>query len=311
MKRTMIAIGISTIVGFFLGCGKLSAQEKTDGQWTSYTTSNGMPYNEAGAIAFGPEGDLWCVLVHPGGGGVAHFDGNNWKHHTTEDGLGSNVIIWFENTLAVSSENVLWVATFDGGVSRYDGEAWTTYTTADGLLSDNVTAVAIAPDGDLWCTHMMPDCGISHFDGESWTVFTPGDMGVTSCHLMNITFGPDSTLWASGGEYVLHYNDESWTNLTPLTGMELPIAFYIDIGPDGKIWIGTEYGGLSCLAPGSNTFITFSSSNSDLPHNDIRDIREKTRDFYVALITTNRERRPHEREHQFSPSKTINLERRL
>ena len=28
--------------------------------------------------------------------------------------------------------------------------------------------------------------------------------------------------------------------------MELPIAFYIDIGPDGKIWIGTMETGVSC-----------------------------------------------------------------
>lgn len=246
MKRSMIVIGISTIVGFFAGYGRLNAQEQADGRWTAFTTSDGLPFNEVAAIAFGPNGDLWCALVHPGGGGVAQFDGNTWEHHTSIDGLGADAILWSEYTLAVSSENVLWVATFDGGVSRYDGEEWTTYTTADGLLSDNVTAVAIAPEGDLWCTHLMPECGISHFDGENWTCYTAADMGVPSCHLINITFGPDSTLWASGGDYIIHYHDESWTNLSPPMEMELPFAFYIDIGPDGKIWIGTIETGVSC-----------------------------------------------------------------
>ena len=242
MKRKMIVIGIFTLVFLSLGCEKLIAQEQAVGQWTIYTTSDGLPYNEVGAVTFGPGGDLWCALVHPGGdGGIAHFDGNTWEHFTNEDGLGSNSIIWYEHTLAVSSDSVLWVATFGGGVSRFDGEGWTTYTSADGLHSDNVTAVAIASNGDLWCTHS--DCGISHFDGKTWTVTTPNDLGVTSCHLIDIASGPDSTLWTIGS-HVFSFNDELWTDFSTQTGMEM--AFYMDIGPDGKIWIGAEDGGVSC-----------------------------------------------------------------
>jgi len=242
MKRKMMVIGIFTLVFSSLGCEKLIAQEQADGQWTTYTTSDGLPYNEVGAVAFGPDGDLWCAFVHPGGdGGIAHFDENTWEHLTNEDGLGSNFIIWFEHTLAVSSDNILWIATFGGGVSRFDGEGWTTYTSADGLHSDNVTAVAIAPDGDLWCTHS--DCGISHFDGRTWTVTTPNDLGVTSCHLIDIAIGPDSTLW-SIGSHVFSFNDESWTDFSTQTGMEM--AFYMDTGPDGRLWIGGEEGGVSC-----------------------------------------------------------------
>jgi len=122
MKRVMIVIGISAFVCISLFCGKSTAQEQGSGQWTKYTTSGGLPYDEVAAIAFGPDGELWCVPLIPDvGGGAAHFDGNNWKHYTTKDGLGSDFIIWFENTLTVSSDGVLWVGTFGGGVSRFDG----------------------------------------------------------------------------------------------------------------------------------------------------------------------------------------------
>ena len=85
------------------------------------------------------------------------------------------------------------------------------------------------------------DCGISHFDGETWTVNTPGDTVTTICYLFNIAFDPDSMLWAGGG-IVLRCHDESWTSFSTQTGMEDPIAIYMEIGPDGKIWISGLYG---------------------------------------------------------------------
>jgi len=246
MKRIMIVIGISVFFFSTLVCEKSTAPEQGDGLWTTYTTSDGLPYDAVGAIAFGPDGELWCVPMIPdAGGGVARFDGNSWKHYTTEDGLGADFIIWGEHTLAVSPDGVLWLATFGGGVSRFNGEIWTTYTTQYGLLADNVSAVALAPNGDLWCAHPASYCGISHFDGKTWTVYTPGDMGVTSCNLMNIAFDPDGTLWASGANFVLRYHDETWTSFSSETGMEPAIALYMDIGPDGKIWISGG-GGVSC-----------------------------------------------------------------
>jgi ligand-binding sensor domain-containing protein len=255
MKRKMVVIGIFTLVFFSLGSQKSSAQGQADGQWTSYTTSDGLPYNDVGAIAFEPDGGLWCVLVPPGGGGVAHFDGKTWKHYTAEDSLGSDVILWFEHTLAVSSDGVLWVATFEGGVSRFEGEAWKTYTTENGLLSNSVSSVAIAPNGDLWCTHPQPDCGISHFDGETWTVNTPGDTVTAMCYLLNIAFDPDSMLWAGGG-IVLRCHDESWTSFSTQTGMEDPVAIYMEIGPDGKIWISGG-SGVSCYDGSEWTHYSF------------------------------------------------------
>ncbi len=245
MKRVMIVIGISVFICISLVCQKSTAPEQGDGQWPTCTTSDGLPCDAVGAIAFGPDGELWCVPLIPDiGGGVAHFDGNTWKHYTTKDGLGSNFILWMENTLTVSSDGVLWVATFGGGVSRFDGETWTTYTTQDGLLADKVSAVAIAPNGDLWCAHPGPDCGISHFDGETWTVYTTSDMGVTSCNLLNIAFDPDGTLWASGSNVVVRHHGETWTSFSSEVGLKIPVAVYMDIGPDGKVWVSG--GGVSC-----------------------------------------------------------------
>jgi len=247
MKRLIIAIGISSLVCISLISNDLTAQEDGEGTWTTHTTSDGLPYPSVTAIAIGPHGEIWCVpYVEETGGGIAHFDGNMWKHYTTKDGLGSDAVLWTEHTLAVSSDGVVWVATFGGGVSRFDGESWKTYSKKDGLFADNVSGVAIAPNGDVWCTHSAsPDCGISHFNGESWTGLTPSDMGITSCNLMNIAFDPDGTLWASGGDAVLRFDGETWKSFGSESGLEIPVALYMDIGPDGKVWV-VGGGGVSC-----------------------------------------------------------------
>jgi ligand-binding sensor domain-containing protein len=237
------------IIAIFFGLFVVSCSEKTTGptepgdQWIVYTTSDGLPSDAVGAIAFGPDGNLWCVPLVEGGTGVAHYDGNDWKHYTMDDGLGNNAILWMENTLAVSSEGDVWVATFGGGISCFNGQTWKTYTTDDGLLANQVTAVCIAPDGDLWCAHAAPVCGLSHFDGINWTVYTPRDMGLSSCNLISLAMDSNGTLWA-GGDVVLHFDSDHWTRLSSETGMQQPIALYMDIGPDGNLWIAGS--GVSC-----------------------------------------------------------------
>ena len=239
----------------FCDKSKTTAPEKNDGQWTTYTTADGLPFDQIGAIAFTPNGDLWCVpLIPEVGGGVVCYDGNTWKQYTTEDGLGENIILWMENTLAVSSDGVLWVATWSGGVSSFDGETWTTYITADGLLGNNIAGVGIAPNGDIWCAHPTPDCGLSRFDGETWTTYTTNDMGISFCNLINVAFDAEGKLWAGGGIVLSHHN-ETWTSFSDETGMPQPIALYMDIAPDGKIWICGD--GVSCYDGSAWKYFSF------------------------------------------------------
>lgn len=248
MKAIIIRCILQLSLTIFIGCISLgseisNAQEQIDGPWTTFSRTDILPNKQmTTAIAFGTDNRSFWVVTPDG---VASFDGNIWKQYTVMDGLGSDKILWFEHTLDVSSDGVLWVATLDQGVSRFDGEAWTTYTTENGLLSNSVSAVAIAPNGDLWCTHPFPKCGISHFDGKLWTVYDSDDIGVRSCNLLNIAFDPEGTLWASGANFVLRYHDETWTAFSTETGMEPAISLYMDIGSDGKIWISGG-GGVSC-----------------------------------------------------------------
>ena len=79
------------------------------------------------------------------GGGVSHFDGQQWYNLTTADGLAGNIVY----SIAQDKNNVLWFGT-NNGLSRYDGATWTTYNQATGLLENNVYAILALPSGEIW-----------------------------------------------------------------------------------------------------------------------------------------------------------------
>ena len=114
-------------------------------------------------------GTVWAG-TH-GSQGVFAFDGANWTHYTSDDGLPAPL----SGTVAAAPDGTVWVGSVsvDGspgaGVARFDGSTWTVYTTAEGLL-DDVPDVAVGADGTVWAIHQN---GVSRFDGDTWTAF-PG-----------------------------------------------------------------------------------------------------------------------------------------
>ncbi len=90
------------------------------------------------------QGIVWCGTW---GGGLARFDGQNWKNLTTADGLPANHIFM----LYLDDDDRLWAGTSNGLV-RFDDDkkSFTILTRADGLFADNVFSMDIADDGALW-----------------------------------------------------------------------------------------------------------------------------------------------------------------
>ncbi len=95
------------------------------------------------ALAIDRDGFPWAGTW---GGGVSHFDGNNWKTYTTADGLPGNHIFMLHRDV-VSGQ--IWLGTNKGLALWQDGK-FNVMTTADGLLADNVFAMATTPDGSKW-----------------------------------------------------------------------------------------------------------------------------------------------------------------
>lgn len=79
------------------------------------------------------------------GGGVSHFDGQQWRNYTTVDGLAGNIVY----SIAQDINGILWFGT-NNGLSRFDGKSWTTYNQTTGLLENHIYTITTLPAGDIW-----------------------------------------------------------------------------------------------------------------------------------------------------------------
>ncbi len=79
------------------------------------------------------------------GGGVSHYDGQQWKNYTDQDGLAGNIVY----SLAQDNSGAFWFGT-SAGLSRFDGQRWDSFTNADGLMDNNIYAIAVTDSNDIW-----------------------------------------------------------------------------------------------------------------------------------------------------------------
>jgi len=107
--------------------------------------SEGKPtYNPGYVFCIYVAGDD-TVWAGTWGGGVSHFDGNEWHNITTSDGLAGNIVF----SMTQDQDGVFWFGT-QQGLSRYDGTSWQTIGRKEGLLGDSVYAVAATSAGEIW-----------------------------------------------------------------------------------------------------------------------------------------------------------------
>ena len=158
-------------------------------------------------------------------------------------------------------------ARFYGQAVSPSGSHWTTYTTADGLAYDAVGAIALAPDGGLWCAHPIPSGGISHFNGEVWTHYALGD-GLASAFIgwgEPLAITPEGVVWVGTFDSgVSCFDGQIWKTYTTRDGLLNDAVWAAAVAPNGDVWFGhpVANGGLSRFD--GQIWTTYGASDMDL-----------------------------------------------
>lgn len=99
------------------------------------------------ALQVDSDGVVWCGTW---GGGLARFDGKQWKNYTMSDGLPGNLVFMLHR----DPTGLLWIGTNNGVAllkgDKIEGKKLKVLTTNDGLYANIVFSMATASDGSQW-----------------------------------------------------------------------------------------------------------------------------------------------------------------
>ncbi len=176
------------------------------------------------------KGNVWVVTWDQG---VFKYDGKNFIHYSTKEGLYFNCY-WGVNE---DSNGNIWFSSWGAGIFKYSGEAFTRLTEKSGLQSNNTNNLLLAPDGKIWIT---TDQSVTSYDPitKKITQFTECN-GKKLSLVMNLYAKSANEIWCMGylgkGYKII---DNKIVEVDSLAG------FDVEHDAKGNIWIATDDRGL-------------------------------------------------------------------
>ncbi len=164
-----------------------------NGQWTLFTSREGLLSDSVDSLAETPDGALWIAYSDSRGISRLNFEQGRarWQHFSEQNGLKSDEIA----ALASDARGWLWASSNDG-VDAYDGERWRHFSQAQGLLWDDCVGRSLYADADgsVW---IGTSRGLSHYRPPSHLVpEVPPPVVITSIQFGEKTVKPLAGLTA-------------------------------------------------------------------------------------------------------------------
>lgn len=134
-------------------------------------------------------------------------------------------------------------------LGRFLDGTFTTEPMPFDALESSLENLTVAPDGALWMIHgtnrVVMREGISdteteivRFDGSEWT-----SLVVPFSHVNDVAVHPNGTVWATSSLYgVFAYDGDQWRRYGTAEGLPSEGAYFVEIGPDGSVFVGTTLG---------------------------------------------------------------------
>ncbi|MEY4246349.1 MAG: hypothetical protein RLZZ245_3934, partial [Verrucomicrobiota bacterium] len=194
--------------------------ESVEMLFRNWTTRDGLPDNRVRDLTKTRNGFIWVATD----GGLARFDGANFKIFGLQEGLLAPIVL----SLLETDDDELWAATLGGGVSvRRGNEIVRTYTTDDGLPSNWVSIINKDPHGGI--NVFSRGKGAHLQDGR----FAPTGTGYVSFPLREA----DGSIWGIRNGQLRRFDQGTWK---PDAGGGPQSASALCLDPRGNLWVCGE-----------------------------------------------------------------------
>ncbi len=186
-----VAAGAGALWASVQGSGMIRYNAQNDA-WEA--VAGNFPYPNVGVTKIAPDGAPW---VHIGYDNVYRFDGTSWQ--LAYAATGGRWVCDMAFGKGPTPYTTPYIATCSGfhtagtGLAYWDGAQWAYFTVDDGLLSNDLLAVALAPDGDL---AVGTDRGISLRQNGVWRSLR---YGPALREVTTVAVAPDTSVWLGFG----------------------------------------------------------------------------------------------------------------
>ena len=220
-----------------------------NGQFTGYTTNEGLPDTSIGSVVEDVNGNVWIGTD----GGLVRFENGKFKTFTVEQGLSRNVI----QTLCARADGSVLVGT-SAGVQSISGDRFSTFGIPPSVLPANINAIAETRNGQLWLGT------VDRLVAVNTQGFTIASIPL-SARVSALLVDRGDVLWVATTAGIIRLHDTTIERFTSGNGLSSNLVLSIFEDREGSVWIGTEAGGLNLLKSKKfNTFTTREGLSNDL-----------------------------------------------
>jgi ligand-binding sensor domain-containing protein len=243
------------------GRGVIRYNTQTPDDYELYDNQNHLLSNGIFAIAIDPANKPWVGTY---GGGLSHFDGEQWHPYNTPQGLNDAFVYDIE-----FHKKTLWIATWSGAnqvtgnpKQKKNWRSFTVENTDGGLIDNWVYAIEIEPSGKIW---FGTESGVSSLHNGKWQSFTHNN-GLGAAY-KTVQQDNQGILSLFQGQ---HHASQASPAIPNLQTSDYRPNYVISMLLDKqkRLWIGTWGGGLSMLDTQTLKFRNFTRQEG-LPGNFI------------------------------------------
>lgn len=221
----LLAVGALFAGGSLVFTPSASAQQR---HVESFSVEEGLPQSQVYDILQDNRGYLWLGLFS---GGVARFDGHNFKAFTVQEGLPDNSVL----ALHEDSTGTLWFGT-QGGLATYDGRSIQAFTTKEGLPHNRILSISDGPRGQVW---FATPGGVFSYAGTGFEPLASDSLSDASPQSLAAR---GDTLWIGTGEGLYRYDGTNLTHVGPEQGFPAESAYALSVDGDSTLWMSTGRG---------------------------------------------------------------------
>jgi ligand-binding sensor domain-containing protein/signal transduction histidine kinase len=245
------------LAGFLLGWVAAIAQDYSH-SLRNYKAIDGLPQSHVNIMLEDKNGYLWIGTL---GGGLARFDGREFKVYTTLDGLLSNII----NYLKLDEDENLWIV-HPRGISKFDGIKFTTFRQPGSASNARRIRRIFEYQDTVFFTSGIGELGKIHHDSVYyWSKRFKGNHLVRYYHL-----SPEKDI-------MMYLNDSSFYVRSPIKDFSISHKTKFNrllsmFNYEQKVWLKTDSGYFTLSKNGEFLRARFPIKNDMVFYDTINDV---------------------------------------